>query len=129
MPLLSCRHCGKVFNSAGGRTCPACLNRLEALYPEVRDFLRDHPKAEFNVETLAEELNVEIRDIQALVDMGYLDRDIKGEYRSEDRHRQKLAKEFEDSLKQMKNAASQRDSKGPSSYGQERYSIEKNKNR
>ena len=128
MPLLSCKLCGKAFNSAGGRTCSACLARIEAMYPDVRDFLRDNPKIEFNVETLAEELDVEIRDIQALVDMGYLDRDLKGDYRSEDSSRQKLAKEFEDSLKRMQQSTNQRQDSKNASYGQERYS-DKDKNK
>ena len=123
MPLLSCRLCGKIFTSAGGRTCPACLARLDELYPKVREFLRDNPKAEFNVETLSDELDVDIRDVQALVDMGYLDRDLDRSARSEDANRQQLAKEFENSLKQMKAASSHHDAakNAAASYGQQRY--------
>ena len=123
MALLSCKLCGKIFTSAGGRTCPACLERLDRLYPKVRMFLRDNPKIEFNVETLAEELDVDIRDIQALVDMGYLDRDLGGSARSEESDRQKLAKAFENSLKQMKDSTAKQESAKhtPVSYGQQRY--------
>ncbi len=123
MPLLSCKLCGKIFTSAGGRTCPACLQRLDELYPRVRDFLRDNPKLQFNVETLSAELEVEIRDIQALVDMGYLDRDLARSTNSQEASKQKLAQEFENSLKQMKDSAAQRDSakSTAASYGQQRY--------
>ncbi len=123
MPLLSCKLCGKIFTSAGGRTCPACLQRLDGLYPRVRDFLRDNPKLQFNVETLSAELEVEIRDIQALVDMGYLDRDLASSTNSQEASKQKLAQEFENSLKQMKDSAAQRDSakSAAASYGQQRY--------
>lgn len=123
MPLLSCKLCGKIFTSAGGRTCPSCLQRLDGLYPRVRDFLRDNPKLQFNVETLSAELEVEIRDIQALVDMGYLDRDLAGSTNSQEASKQKLAQEFENSLKQMKDSAAQRDSakSAAASYGQQRY--------
>ena len=124
MPLLSCRLCGKIFTSAGGRTCPACLERLDEIYPKVRQFIRDNPKTELDVETLAEKTDTDIRDVQSLVDMGYLDRELDGRKSLEDTQRQKLAQEFENSLKEMKEAAA----KHPASvtYGQQRY-AEKDK--
>lgn len=130
MPLLSCRLCAKIFTSAGGRTCPACLKRLDELYPKVREFLRDHPKLGFNAEALAEELEIDLRDLQALVDMGYLDRDIDKNAKPKDTEREKLAKEFENSLKQMQDSSVQRDSakQVSASYGQQRYG-EKDKKR
>ena len=123
MPLFPCRLCGKVFTSSGGRTCPSCLARLDELYPRVRRYLRDNPKVNFNVEAVAEEMGTDIRDIQSLVDLGYLDRDIGKQTSTEEARRQKLAKEFEGSLKQMKDTAAQ--SKGPVSYGQQRYGDKK----
>lgn len=122
MPLLSCRLCGKVFTSSGGRTCSACIARLDELYPRVREYLRDNPKIAFNVERVADALEVDIRDIQALADMGYLDRDIGMQDDSETLKRQKLAQEFESSLKQMKDTSRPSAAKSPSvSYGQQRY--------
>ena len=127
MPLLTCKLCGKIFTSSGGRTCPSCLKELDALYPKVREYLRDNPKAEFNVDTLSEELNADIRYIQALTDMGYLDRDLDSRVDGAAASRQKLAKEFEDSLKQMRQAASTRElGKNAASYGEQRYG-ERNK--
>ena len=120
MPLISCRLCGKLFSSSGGRTCTACHSRLDDLYPRVREYLRDNPKVAFNVETVSEAMEVDIRDIQGLVDLGYLDRDIGAQPSPEEVRRQKLAQEFEDSLKQMK-ASAQRDSSKTASYGQQRY--------
>lgn len=129
MPLLTCRLCGKIFNSAGGRTCTACLTRLDELYPKVRAFLRDNPKVGLNVETLAERLEVDIRDVQALVDMGYLDRDVEKTQSPEESARQKLASEFENSLKEMKEAQSHRDAakNAAASYGQSRYGEKEKK--
>jgi len=89
----------------------------------VRKYLRDNPKVNFNVEAIAEEMEADIRDIQSLVDMGYLDRDVGRQTSSEEVKRQKLAKEFEDSLKQMKDASAT--NKGPVSYGQQRYGDKK----
>jgi len=85
----------------------------------VREYLRDNSKMDFNVETVAEEMNVDIRDVQDLVDMGYLDRDLGRQASSDTLRRQKLAKEFENSLKQMKEDASK--GKAAVTYGQQRY--------
>ena len=123
MPLLPCRLCGKVFTSSGGRTCSACHTRLDELYPRVRRYLRDNPKVNFNVEAIAEEMEADIRDVQSLVDMGYLDRDVGKQTNTEETKRQKLAKEFEDSLKQMKDTPAT--NKAPVSYGQQRYGDKK----
>jgi hypothetical protein len=97
------------------------LQRLDDLYPKVREYLRDYPKNALNVETLSEKMNEDIRDIQALVDMGYLDRDFDRTADPATLNRQKLAKEFETSLRQMQNASASRDAKGPASYGQQRH--------
>jgi hypothetical protein len=124
MALLTCKLCGKIFTSPGDRTCPACVARLDELYVDVREFLRDHSKTDFNVEEVADRMKVDIRYIQALVDMNYLDRDIdKASSSKEDTHRQKLAREFENSLKQMRDSAARREAARNSvvSYGKERY--------
>jgi hypothetical protein len=104
------------------------LEQIDELYPKVREYLRDHPKNTLNVETLSEQMGADIRYIQAMVDMGYLDRDLD---RAADRgtlDRQKLAKEFEASLRQMKNASASRDAlKGAASYGQQRHGEKEKK--
>ncbi len=122
MALVTCKLCRKIFTAAGGRTCPACQKRLDDLYVEVRDFLRDNPKLEMNVESLSEALKADIRDIQALVDMGYLDRDSEMGSLAEDSSRQKLALEFEKSLNEMKSAAASAPQRSAVSYGQQLYS-------
>ena len=123
MPLQPCRLCGKIFTSSGGRTCPACLKRLDELYPRVRSYLRDNPKEGFNVDMVAEELEVDIRDVQGLVDLGYLDRDIGKQTDPETVKRQKLAKELEGSLKDMRDATARQNAakSAAASYGQQRY--------
>jgi len=95
---------------------------LDELYPRVREYLRDNPKAGFNVEMAAEALEVDIRDVQGLVDMGYLDRDIGKQTDPDTLKRQKLAQEFEASLKQIKDTSRQSTAKSSAvSYGQQRY--------
>jgi hypothetical protein len=103
------------------------LQRLDELYPKVRQYLRDHPKDALNVETLSEEMDADIRDIQALVDMGYLDRDFDRTTDKATLDRQKLAREFEASLRDMKNASASRDSKDTASYGQQRHGEKEKK--
>ena len=72
MALVTCSLCRKIFTAAGGRTCPACKKRLDELYLKVRDYLRDNPKLEMNVDTLSEAMNADIREVQALVDIEYV---------------------------------------------------------
>jgi hypothetical protein len=104
------------------------LQRLDELYPKVRQYLRDHPKDALNVDTLSEEMEADIRDIQALVDMGYLDRDFDRSTDKQTLNRQKLAKEFEASLQQMRDASASRGSaKDAASYGQQRYGEKEKK--
>lgn len=124
MALVTCSLCRKIFTAAGGRTCPACKKRLDELYLGVRDYLRDNPKLEMNVDALSEAMNADIREIQALVDMGYLDRDFKEASPSGEASRQKLAMELEKSLSEMKAAAAAvpHPQKGAVSYGQQLYS-------
>ena len=105
MALVTCSLCRKIFTAAGGRTCPACKKRLDELYLKVRDYLRDNPKLEMNVDTLSEAMNADIREVQALVDMGYLDRDFGEALPIGEASRQKLVMELEKSLNEMKAAA------------------------
>ena len=61
--------------------------------------------------------------MQGLVDLGYLERDMpRGGELQENDSRQKLAKEFEQSLTQMRAAAAAAAQRKPVSYGQELYS-------
>lgn len=122
MALVTCKLCRKIFTAPGGRICPDCQKRLDDLYLDVRNYLRDNPKVDFNVETLADALGADIRDVQGLVDLGYLERDLPGGGAlADDDDRQKLAKAFEQSLGQMRAAAQAAAQRKPVSYGQELY--------
>ncbi len=120
MALITCKLCGKVFTATGGRNCPECLRKLDDIYPIVREFIRNNPKTSMNVDDLSKELDIDIKDLQAMVDMGYLDRDVDRKALAEESGRQKLALEFEKSLNAMKAAQSNKP-KGPVTYGQELY--------
>ena len=128
MALVTCKLCRRLFNG-DGKICPDCRQRLDELYPKVRDYLRDNPKLEFNVETVADSLEVDIRDVQELVSQGYLDRDLPDGMTPEAlSDRQKLAKAFEASLDKMKADAAAAAAYKPVTYGQEVYG-EKNRKR
>ena len=119
--IVTCKLCRKLYNGQG-KICPECKQRLDELYPDVRDYLRDNPKLEFNVETVAEALDVDIRYVQELVAQGYLDRDLpEGVSREVLSDRQKLVKAFEDSLGKMRADAAAAASHKSVTYGQEVY--------
>jgi hypothetical protein len=40
---LQCKRCGKPFLGAGGKFCPACLDKIEEDLETVRVFVRAHP--------------------------------------------------------------------------------------
>ena len=128
MALITCKLCRKIFTAptvGEKRVCPECQQRLDSLYLDVRNYLRDNPKEEFNVERLAEALGVDIRDVQGLVDLGYLDREAASEEEDTrpgvDDDLKKLAKEFEEARDKMKAAAAAAAEHKPVSYGQTLY--------
>lgn len=119
--IVTCKLCRKLYNGQG-KICPECRQRLDELYPDVRDYLRDNPKLAFNVETVAEALDVDIRYVQELVAQGYLDRDLPEGVSTEVlSDRQKLIKAFESSLDKMKSDAAAAASRKSITYGQEIY--------
>ncbi|MCF7936353.1 MAG: GntR family transcriptional regulator [Synergistales bacterium] len=77
MNLRRCYFCGKAFVSPS-RTmvCPDCREKLEQLYFQVRDLLRDSPGTPPTVRGIAEELGVDERMVQLLVDEGWIQRNI-----------------------------------------------------
>ncbi len=83
MKLTTCRLCAKAFPSDGPYTCPQCTDELDSLFRQVRAYLRDNPKKALNTEALAEELGIDIRYVQALVEMGYLERSVPGDANGE----------------------------------------------
>lgn len=121
MNLVTCRLCGRLFTASRGKMCSACLSDLDDLYPKVREFLRDHSKESFNVEQIAEGLDIDIRQVQALVELGYLDRDLgrEGAAENERRRKEDLARQLQASLDSSISSKSSEST--TRTYGQERY--------
>lgn len=121
MNLVTCRLCGRLFSAARGKICSTCLDELDDLYPKVREFLRDHSKEAFNVEGIAEGMDLDIRQVQALVELGYLDRSlgVDGAADEDRRRKEDLARQLQASLDSSISSKPQESS--VRSYGQERY--------
>ena len=47
MEVKNCRNCKRLFNYMGGGylLCPACMDELEKKFIQVRDYIRENPKA------------------------------------------------------------------------------------
>ena len=46
MDVRNCRKCGRIFNYVAGiPICPACRERIEAKFQEVKDFIRENKGA------------------------------------------------------------------------------------
>ena len=101
MPLTECKLCGRVYTH-GGRMgiCPRCIMRLEELYGRVHEYMRDNEDEDFDVHKLAEDMEENPADIQALVDLGYIERDLSL-YGTQETKRKKLAQAFQGELDKM----------------------------
>jgi len=125
--LETCRLCGRLFSTNRGKICTTCLDEIDGLYPKVREFLRDHSKENFNVEQIADGMDLDIRFVQALVELGYLDRGVGADPEAEEEKRRKesLARQLQASLE---NSASAKASETMGkTYGQQRYGTGKKK--
>lgn len=105
MSLFTCRLCGRVFdpgefpNSHG--VCEYCFQRLERMYSGVHKYIRDHGGIpSFDVQGIADELEMNKEDVALLMEMGFFERDIQT-YSLVPSERQKLAREFEYGLEDL----------------------------
>lgn len=98
MKLITCKLCGKVFSSPGPNVCPKCMSDLDEYFQQIRTFLRDKPKMLLNADQLSEEVGIDIRYVQALVHMGYLERLGVTEPEDEAAKKIDLAKQLQASL-------------------------------
>ena len=62
MEVRNCIKCGKIFNyMSGPRFCPACKDKLEAKFKEVKKYIQENPHA--TIQEVSEEMEVETRQI------------------------------------------------------------------
>ncbi len=66
MEVKNCKGCGRIFNyMQGPPLCPACVANLEDKFQQVKDYLRENPKAQMN--QIAEDNKVSIKQIKQWV--------------------------------------------------------------
>ena len=102
MALIKCRLCGMLFNSERRKYCPNCVRKLDALYGRVHEYMRDNEDEDFDIYTLAEAMEITTQEVQALVELGYIERDLQTYGKKKKSDRQKLAEEFSGELEKMK---------------------------
>ncbi|MCM1184244.1 MAG: flagellar protein [Roseburia sp.] len=63
MNVRNCRKCGKLFNHiAGMPICPACKEKLEQKFQDVKKYIRENRQAD--IKEVAEACEVEVGQIQ-----------------------------------------------------------------
>ena len=66
MEVKNCKGCGRLFNYLQGPPlCPACVADLEKKFQEVKEYLRENPKAQLN--QIAEDNEVTVKQIKQWV--------------------------------------------------------------
>ncbi|MBO5550520.1 MAG: flagellar protein [Lachnospiraceae bacterium] len=62
MNVRNCRKCGKIFNFIGGQPiCPSCREASEKKFEEVKNYIRENPKA--NIPQISQDCEVETHQI------------------------------------------------------------------
>lgn len=103
MALTECKLCKKIYNGfEGQRICAQCIGRLESIYGRVHAYMRDNQNRDFDLDTLADEMDISPIDIQALVDLGYIERDLQTYSREKKGTRQKLAEAINGEVEKLK---------------------------
>lgn len=110
MALMSCKLCGRAFNSEGRKVCNDCMMRLEQVYSQAHEYLRDNEDEKIDTKKLADAMDVDPRDVQELVEMGWLERIMPSSYDDDDdynegsqeKRRQRQFQEFSGELEKMK---------------------------
>lgn len=122
MPLVKCRLCGNLYNSNGGgiRVCKNCMRRIDSLYGHVHEYMRDHEDDDFDIYTLADALNISTADVQVMVDLGYIERDLQTYGKDKKGSKEKLAQELNNELDKMR--------RNVTTYGGVIYGREREKN-
>ena len=113
MNITGCKLCGRIVNAEGTRICRNCMHRLENVYSQIHNYMRDNPDETFNIERLSEDLDINPADIQMLIELGYIDREI-AENSGRERARRELAGILTNELEDMKK-------KKVTSYGGAKY--------
>ena len=105
MSLVKCRLCGMLYDSVNiprHKICPNCIRRLDELYGHVHEYMRDNENENFDIYRLAEAMGLDTADVQALVDLGYIERDLQTYSRKRKGPRGELADRINGELDKMR---------------------------
>ena len=104
MGLVKCRMCGMLYESGqqSHRICRRCRQRLEELYGRVHEYMRDNEDEDFDIYNLADAMDISTADVQALVDLGYIERDLQTYSKNKKGSREVLAAKLNNELEKMK---------------------------
>ena len=102
MALIKCRLCGMLFNAGQRKYCSNCMRKLDELYGRVHEYMRDNEDEEFDIYTLADAMDITTPEVQALVELGYIERDLQTYGKNKKSSRQHLADQFNNELEKMK---------------------------
>lgn len=59
MDVRTCKNCKRLFNYLGGSPiCPACVEKLEEKFKEVKDYIRENPHAPLQQVSEANDVSV-----------------------------------------------------------------------
>jgi hypothetical protein len=125
MALISCKICGRLFNSLRGELCTRCLDEVEAVYPRLREYIREQPKKEpLYIERIAKVMQLDVLFIESLVDMGYLDQyadRLKSEKEEEAQNREAVFRTIRESMSVPAAPRQAQPDKHSKMYSQDRY--------
>ncbi|MBQ6775940.1 MAG: hypothetical protein IJP53_05720 [Synergistaceae bacterium] len=104
MGLVKCRLCGMLYESGQQtqRICRRCISRLDELYGRVHEYMRDNEDEDFDIYNLADAMDISTADVQALVDLGYIERDLQTYSKNKRGSREALAAKLNNELEKMK---------------------------
>jgi len=125
MALVTCKICGRLFNSPCGELCTRCLDGIEAVYPRIREFIREQPKKEsLSIERIAKVMQLDPLYIKSLVEMGYLDQyadRLKSEKEEEEKKKEVVFRCIRESMSVRPAQQHVQQGKQSKMYGQDRY--------
>ncbi len=106
MALKRCTLCRSLYDDRQtfktNNICPVCAMKLNTTYNKIHDYLKKNgAQKNFNARTLAAEIRADPEEVQTLMDLGWLERDIQT-YGGMHSERLDLAEKFAHELVIMK---------------------------
>ena len=108
MKLATCRLCRRIFTSSGSTTCPECMEHLGSCFRLICGYLNNNLKVEVDARALSETLDIDIRYVQALIDLKYFEPIVLSGTKDEVAKKVELARRIQVSLEKsigMRDAA------------------------